>query len=79
MNYFLISIIPFSIAFAFEFINLGLIGIPVIVLLSILTYIRSGMLQKQELFEILKIFFNEEKSNAITEKLVHKLKKIYLM
>ena len=79
MDYFLISIIPFSIAFAFEFINLGLIGIPVIVLLSILTYIRSGMLQKQELFEILMIFFNKEKSNLITEKLVHKLKKIYLM
>jgi len=78
-QYLMISLIPFIIGLFLSFYDFGLIGIPIIIIVSILIFLRIKILEGIDIENILGILFSSEKSKVLTDDIIVKLKKFKLI
>jgi O-antigen/teichoic acid export membrane protein len=77
--YALIITIPAVTGFLVEFINIGIIGVLIILIGSFLTYLKLKIVTEHDIEIFVKMIFSKEQSEIINKKFVARLKKFHLM
>ena len=76
---FLISIIPFAIGYFLDLFSIGVFGAGVIILLSVLIYLKLKLIDEDNIETMLRLIMNKNKAKNAKDEIVIKLKRIHLM
>lgn len=79
VKFFLISIIPFAIGYFLDLFSIGVFGVGVIILLSVLIYLKLKLIDEDNIEIMLRLIMNKNKAKNAKDEIVIKLKRIHLM
>lgn len=79
LKFFLISIIPFAIGYFLDLFSIGVFGAGIIILFSVLIYLRLKLIDEDNIETMLRLIMNKNKAKNAKDKIVIRLKRIWLM